>query len=101
MEDVAPHALGSPALEAVVERLPRPVDLWRIDPAPAASDDMDDAADHAAVINARFASRIGRKVRLKPRELRIRQPEKVLFHQPPPSGDRESRNAKAVYGSGP
>src|SRR5690606_251176 len=59
----------------------RAVDLWRIDPAPAASDDMDDAADHAAVINARFASRIGRKVRLKPRELRIRQPEKVLFHQ--------------------
>jgi len=54
---------------------------------------MDDAADHAAVINARFASRIGRKEPLKPRELRIRQPEKVLFHQQPPSGDRESRNA--------
>ena len=43
-----------------------------IDTAPAALDDTDDAADHAAIVNPRLAPRIGGQVRLKLRELRVR-----------------------------
>jgi hypothetical protein len=54
--------------------------------APTARDkDMDDAADHPAVISARFATRVGRKMRLKPRKLSVSQPEKIAVQQRPPS----------------
>jgi hypothetical protein len=36
---------------------------------------MRDAADHAAVIDAGLAARVRGKVSLKPRKLRIAQPE--------------------------
>jgi hypothetical protein len=41
---------------------------------------MHDAADDALVVNPRFAARIGWKMRLDPRKLRIRQPEQVPIH---------------------
>ena len=56
MEYVDPDAFGRPAHEAIVKGLARAVDGGRIDPAPAGLQHMDDAADHAAVIDARFAA---------------------------------------------
>lgn len=50
VEDVDPNAFGSPSDESIVERLSRPVDVRGIDPAAAGFEDMDDAADHPAVI---------------------------------------------------
>lgn len=76
MGEIDPDALGGPAHIAIVERLAWPVIRRRIDPAPAGLQDMDDAADHSAVINARLAPCVGWQMRLDPRELRIRQPEK-------------------------
>jgi putative transposase len=45
----APYPFGCPALEAVVECLPRTVDGRCVNPTPSALDDMDDAADHPPV----------------------------------------------------
>ena len=60
MEEIDPDALRGPADIAVVERLAGPVVGRRIDPAPAGLQNMDDAADHAAVVNTRLATRIRR-----------------------------------------
>lgn len=41
---------------------------------------MDDAADHAPVIDARLAAHIARQMRLNPLPFAITQPVKVLAH---------------------
>ena len=41
---------------------------------------MDDAADHPAVVHPRLAARVPRQMRFDPRKLRIRQPEQVPIH---------------------
>ena len=79
MEELDPDALRRPADEAVVERLVRAVDARRIDPAPAGLQDVDDPADHPAIIDPRLASCVGRQVRLDPRELLVRKPEQSSF----------------------
>jgi len=73
-EDGLPNALLGPAYEAVVERLARTIDRWRINPTAAGLKDMHDPADNATVVNPWLAARIGRKMRLKPRELPLAQP---------------------------
>jgi len=80
MEEIDPDSLGGPADIAVIKRLAWPIVRRRIDPAPAGLQDMDDAADHAAVVNSRLASRIRRQIRLDPRELRLREPETIPIH---------------------
>jgi hypothetical protein len=47
---------------------------------------MHDPADHAPIINARFASRVGRQMGLDLRKLRVRQPKLVPNHPHSPSG---------------
>ena len=80
MEEIDPDALGGPADIAVIKRLAWPIIRRRIDPAPAGLQDIDDAADHAAVVNSRLASRIRRQIRLDPRELRLREPKTIPIH---------------------
>ena len=60
MKEIDPDAFGGPADIAVVERLAWPIIRRRIDPAPAGLQDMDDAADHPAVVNTRLAARVRR-----------------------------------------
>ena len=65
---------------------------------------MDDAADDPAIIDARLATRVGRKVRLEPFKLLVVQPKISLIQPGPPFGDLESGLAalgKSVYGSWP
>lgn len=103
MKDVDPDAFGRPAHEAIVERLARTIDRRSVDPAATGLQHMNDPADDPAVVHPRFAARIGGKMRLKPRELSVVQPETVSIHQGSPFGDFESRNARfenPVYGSG-
>lgn len=104
MEQIAPDAFGSPADIAVVERLARAVVDRGVDPASARLQNMDDAADHPAIVDARLASRVGRQMRRNLRELRVRQPELVSIHQGSPAGNRESQTnlyAKRYCGPGP
>ena len=44
-----------------------------------------DAADHAPIVNARLAARIGRQMRFDLRKLRVRQPELIPIHLRSPS----------------
>src|SRR3954447_24000440 len=53
---------------------------------------LHDAADHTAIIDARFASRVGRQMRLDLRKLRFRQPKLVATHLCLLFGSRESRH---------
>lgn len=83
LEQPNPDPLGRPAHEAIVEGLPRPVDLARrVRPAPSRFEHVDDAADHAPVVHALLAPRVGRQKRCDPRELLVRKPE--MIHRPLP-----------------
>ena len=93
MEDVLPDALVCPANEPVVERFPRAVDRGRIHPAAARFQDMHNPADNASVVHPGLAAGICWKMRLKPRELLVRQPENVRVHPMAPFGSLESENA--------
>ena len=62
VEHLDPDTLGRPADIAVVERFLRTVFRRRVDPAPARLDNMDDAADDPAVVDARLAARIRRQM---------------------------------------
>jgi len=64
MKHVRPDALGRPALKTVVERLARAIDRRRVLPSATGDENVDDAADHPAVIDARLAARVGWKMRL-------------------------------------
>ncbi len=103
MEDRLPNAFGRPAHEAIVERLAWAIDGWRVNPAAAGFQHMNDPADDTAVVDPRFAARIAGEMRLKPRELSLVQPKTISIHERSPFGDLESRNArigKRFYGSG-
>lgn len=64
LEQRRPHALFGPTDIAVVERFLRSVFERRINPSTARFEDMNNAADDASVIDARFAPRVGRQMRL-------------------------------------
>src|SRR5687767_1826875 len=94
MEEIDPNALGSPADEAIVERLVRSIEARRIHPAPARLEDVNDAADHPAIIDPGLASGVGRQMRFDLRELLVREPETVPIHRAL-LRERESRNGQA------
>src|SRR5271169_4442490 len=104
MEDVGPNAFRRPSHEAIIQRLARAVDARRVDPTTAGLQNVHNAADHPSVIDPRLASRIGRKKRLKPSKLILRQPETIAIHHGSPFRDRESQTSQQwnpFYGSGP
>src|SRR5437868_6006613 len=104
MENGTPNALGRPALETVVEGLARSIDRRSVDPASAALHHMNNAADHAAIIDARLASGVGRQMWFKQPKLLIAEPEIFAIHEWSPSETRESqsrRQRNPFYGSGP
>jgi hypothetical protein len=81
-EDALPDASLGPAHEAVVERFLGTIDMFRaVSPAPAALERMDNAREHATIINPRHPTRIARQKWLDPRPLRIRKP-KEISHPP-------------------
>ena len=61
-------------LDAVVERLLWSIGGRRVDPTPAGLQDVDEAAEHAAVIDPRLARRLGRSARGNRRKLIVGQP---------------------------
>ena len=94
MENIGPHSLGRPAHEAVVEGFARPVDRRRIDPTASGLQNMNDSADHPAVVHPELATRVCGKKRLKPGKLRLCQPKMVVIHLSSPFEDRESQNRR-------
>jgi len=92
MKDVDPDAFGHPARAAIAERFVRTVDGRGVDPAATGLQHMHDSADDPAIIHPRFAARIGRTTRLKPRELSLAQLKLIAIHPRSPFGDLGSRN---------
>lgn len=80
MEEPLPDALRSPADVAIVEGLPRSVVGGRVDPAPTRLQDVDDTADHAAIVDPRLSPRVTRQMRGNPFELLVREPKQVAIH---------------------
>ncbi|OAG71659.1 hypothetical protein A0J51_03154 [Gluconobacter japonicus] len=79
-----PHenAHVAPTLPAIVERFVRTVFPGRITPAHTIAVHKNDAAQHTAVINARFAVALGKK-RPQTFHLFVRQPKQVAHLQSP------------------
>lgn len=73
LEQARPDAFRSPALKPIVERLARAIRGRRILPPRAGQHDLNDAADHASLIHARLATRIGGQMRRNPRKLPVRK----------------------------
>ena len=101
-ERFLPNPFRSPANEAVVERLGRAIGSRRVLPPAAGLQDMNDTADHSAVIDPRNASRVRRQERLKPAELRLCKPEMLRHRIAPTVWGSESQprfSGNPVYGS--
>ena len=79
-EDPVEDADPAPADEAVVERLRRSVDAWRVPPHQPAPDDMNNPRNHPPVINPRHTARLVRQKRFQTRELLYGKPEVVIGH---------------------
>ena len=73
-EDLGKHPQAGPPDEAVVQRLVRSIHRRRILPAQAVAQDMEDAAQHPAIIHTRLAPGLW-KVRPEPLDLLVSQPE--------------------------
>src|SRR5271155_1719130 len=79
-EQPLPNATFCPAHEAVVDRRKRPVFRRTIAPATAALQDVQNAADHAPIIDARLAAHVLRQIGLNPPPLFVAQPKQVAPH---------------------
>ena len=84
-ENVFPYPALGPAHEAVVERLLRTVDARAIGPPAAATQGVDDPAQHPTIIHPLLAAHVGRQQRLDPSPLRIRKPKEIRHPTPPAS----------------
>jgi hypothetical protein len=104
MKQIDPDALRSPTNEAVLEGLVRSIEAGGIDPAPARLEDMDDSADHAAIIDPRLPSRTGGPMVRDLLELLVREPEAISIHQWPPDevvNHESAARSNSFMGPGP
>ena len=84
-KDLVEDADPAPADEAVVECFVRAIDRGCIAPHQAVADDMDNAADHLAVVYPGNATRLVGQKRLEMRKLRLAEPEMVIGHRKLPA----------------
>ena len=75
LEDALPDTTLRPAIVTVVERCRRPVDGWNVTPSTACLQDMQDAQDDRAVVDARLTRPAAWQVRAQRLPRRIRQPQ--------------------------
>ena len=85
-EDVLPYPFLRPPNEAVVERLTGAIIRRSVHPSAARLKDMDNARDHATIIDARNPANFVGQQRSQPRKLPLAQPKQVIGHIKLPSG---------------
>jgi hypothetical protein len=73
--------LGRPAHVAIIKGFLRPIVRWRVDPASARFQNMNDPADDPAIIDAGLAAGIGWKMWRNLRKLPVRKPKMVPIHR--------------------
>ena len=94
-EDPLPDATVSPTGIAIVNRLGRAVLGRDIAPARARLEDVENAADHASIIDARSARLVVRQMGFKTRPGVVRQPIEIVhgvLHAPATHTSSESLN---------
>ena len=97
LEHRKPEALSAPTIEAIVDRRIRPV-IWRaISPTGTAMEHVDDAADHASVVNPVGSTSPTRQQRLYSLPLRIAQPVKLLRHSKFPANHAENFESRLLH----
>lgn len=75
LEDALPNSLRTPAVEAIVDRLGRPMFRRTIDPSTSALEHMHDPAQNAPIILRLHATAIAWNKRLNPRPLPVAKPK--------------------------
>src|SRR5271166_2325301 len=80
LEDALPDATLRPPIVTVIDRCRRPIDGRNVAPSTARLQDMQDARDDRAVVDARLARPAARQVRAEPPPRLIRQPEQAPRH---------------------
>src|ERR1700693_3031871 len=75
LEDALPDTTLRPAIVTVVDRCRRPIDGGNVTPSPACLQDMQDARDDRAVVDARLTRPAPWQVRAERLPGLIRQPE--------------------------
>jgi hypothetical protein len=93
VKNALPNSPVDPANETIVEGLVRPIGVRCVHPTTAGLQDMYDATYDTPIIDPWLASRISGEMRLKPCELLLGQPKKVIVHSRAPSGILESKTA--------
>src|SRR6478672_37585 len=90
LEDALPNSLRTPAVEAIVDRLGRPIFRRTIDPSTSALEHMHDPAQNAPIVLRLHATLIAWNKRLNPRPLPVAKPKQVRPHLlgPPDSVDQ-------------
>ena len=84
LEDALPDTTLRPAIVTIVDRCRRPLDRRNVAPSTARLQDMQDARDHRAVVDARLARPAARQARAERLPGLIRQPEQALRHDDRP-----------------
>src|SRR6516162_6761268 len=80
LEDALPDTTLRPAIVTIVDRCRRPIDGRNVAPSTACLQDMQDARDDPAVVDARLTWLTARQVRAERLPSLIRQPEQTLRH---------------------
>jgi hypothetical protein len=89
-EDTVEHTRLAPSNETVIERLGRAIDGGRVAPHQTILQNMDNAADHAAVVDAPNTPYLVGQKRFMQSELCIQQPKMMTSHADlPVAGERE------------
>src|SRR5271165_5642554 len=77
---LCPNSLRTPAVEAIVDRLGRPIFRRTIDPSTSALEHMHDPAQNAPIVLRLHATAIAWNKRLNPRPLPVAKPKQVRPH---------------------
>ena len=91
-EDALPDTTLRPAIVTIVDRRRRPKNGRNVAPSTACLQDMQDARDDRAVVNARLAWPATRQVRAERPPALIRQPEPALRHDDRPQRLKSGAN---------
>ena len=84
-EEVLPNATLSPPRKAIVDSRVRTIFRRTVAPAATASKNVENAANHAAIVHTFLATHICRQMRFNLFPLLVAQPEEVVSHHSAPN----------------
>src|SRR5258708_39804038 len=80
-KDALPNSLRAPAVEAIIDRLVRPILRRTVDPSTSSLEHMHDSTQNAPIVLRLHATAVTWNKRFNPRPLLVAKPKKVFSHQ--------------------